>query len=212
MPNSCTRHWLPAATVIVAGSSLAGAVSSEPRLLECESNFPQHLTANSLSQKFGPENLLEGEIYIGEGVFETGIILFADSPEDRVEILWSNVNEKRNPRSVKIRGVRSNWKTPLGLSLGTDLRTIERLNAKPFELAGFGWDYSGTVISWSGGSLQTEPSPDCSVRVRMNPEAVDGTNERAALYRQVLGDRSFKSSHPAMQELNPIVYDIWLEY
>ncbi len=129
-----------------------------------------------------------------------------------MEILWSKATQEKKVRSVRIRGEKSNWITPLGLSLGTDLRAIQVVNAKPFELSGFGWDYSGTVTSWVGGRLESEPSPGCTVRVRVNPVGVDGTNKRAAFYEQVLGDRLFKSSHPAMQELNPIVYDIWLEY
>jgi len=35
---------------------------------------------------------------------------------------------------------------------------------------------------------------------------------RARFYNQVIGDREFSSGHPAMQALNPFVYEIWLEY
>lgn len=34
----------------------------------------------------------------------------------------------------------------------------------------------------------------------------------AKWYRQVLGDKEFSSGHPSMQALNPIVYEVFLDY
>jgi hypothetical protein len=39
------------------------------------------------------------------------------------------------------------WKAAHGITLGTSLVQLERLNRHPFTLAGFGWDYGGRVLA-----------------------------------------------------------------
>jgi len=51
----------------------------------------------------------------------------------------------------------------------------------------------------------------CTIRARLRPEGVQDA-ERQISYRQVLGDREFSSGHPAMQTLDPSVYEVWLDY
>ena len=170
--------------------------------------FPPNTTANSLSERFGIENVGSREILIGEGEYEKGTVVFGDS-SDQVEILWKDAEQKSVPRLISITGSSSQWKTRNGLSLGDALLSVENINRKPFRLLGFGWDYSGTLVSWSGGALETSTSTQCQVNVRFLPDqpALD-----SQWYRQVLGDREYSSDHPAMQALNPRIYEIWLEY
>jgi hypothetical protein len=78
-------------------------------------------------------------------------------------------------------------------------------------LLGFAWDYEGTVISWAGGQFR-EYSSGCDhllLRLRANEQTIQ-TAERD--WRQVLGDREFSSGHPAMQQLNPRVYSMLVEF
>ena len=101
------------------------------------------------------------------------------------------------------------------LSLGSTLRQIERLNGKPFRLTGFGWDYSGTVVDCNEGRLKEvgcvdpgEPSRGIQGRkllVRLIPDDEKRINRE---YQAVLGDREFSSDHPAMQKLNPRIYEM----
>lgn len=178
-------------------------------MLDCDSTFRATDDAGSLAGRFGAAAVAKGDIHLGEGFSEVGTILFGESERDRVEILWKDVRGQREPRSVRIRGQKSHWRTPTGVSLGDDLRRIERLNGRPVRLAGFGWDYSGTQLSWAGGRLEGSPSGSCSIRVRMRPGQ---TNDTQDWYRQVVGDREFSSGHDAMQALNPRVYEVWLAF
>lgn len=181
----------------------------ESRMLDCDSTFRATDDPASLAARFGAAAVAKGEISLGEGFSEVGTILFGESERDRVEILWRDVSGQRGPRSVRIRGQNSNWRTPTGVSLGDDLRRIERLNGRPFRLAGFGWDYSGTQLTWAGGRLEGSSARSCSTRVRMRP---DQTTDTQGWYRQVIGDREFSSGHDAMQALNPRIYEIWLDF
>jgi hypothetical protein len=74
-------------------------------------------------------------------------------------------------------------------------------------LAGFGWDYSGTVSSWSKGSLAAELVGDHGyLTLRLGPPSNAQLPEDEQ--DQVLGDSDFSSSHPVMQKINPKVYQI----
>jgi hypothetical protein len=69
-------------------------------------------------------------------------------------------------------------------------------------MAGFGWDYSGTVTSWRGGKLE---SVNGRLIVRLYPPS-------GAYTEEVTGDSDFSSSLPVLQRLNPIVYELIHEF
>jgi hypothetical protein len=183
---------------------------SAKRLLSCEFPFDAEASAATLSEHFGPTNVASAEIDVGEGETEPGTAIFPHSPNERVDILWTDETRQHKPRAVFVRNG-SRWHTRAGLTLGVNLRTIERLNRRPFRLLGFAWDYGGTVMSWAGGVLESEQFGTCRVRARLTTGDIRDS-ERARWFRQVIGAREFSSGHPAMQALNPFVYEIWLEY
>lgn len=176
---------------------------------ECERSFLAADDSKALSVRFGASAVVIGEIYLGEGFYETGTVLFGDAPESRVEILWHDATAQARPKFVRVQGQRSQWRTPEGVTPGLDLKTLERLNVKPFRMSGFGTDYEGTLLSWSGGRLGPSAVSGCSVRVRLRP---DDSVDYRHWYRQVIGAREFSSGHPAMQYLNPRVYEMWLDF
>jgi hypothetical protein len=93
-----------------------------------------------------------------------------------------------------------------GISLGTTLQELERLNGRPFKLAGFGWDYSGVVIDWAGGSLDSSLA-GVKLYLDPGPAAYESTT-----YSQVLGDREYSSDLAPMQQLTPRVYQIFVDF
>jgi hypothetical protein len=167
-----------------------------------------------LRMQFGVENVTTGQVPWGgaEGDSNEGTILFAMTPDARLEIFWRNRQGKRMPDWISVRGRQSRWRTPTGITLGTNLRTLERLNGRPFRLLGFGTDVSGTVMSWSGGQLQSQDSPQCRVRLRTAPPRETTQNGTALTFRELLGEREFSSGHPMMQTLDPSVYEMFLSY
>jgi hypothetical protein len=74
----------------VAVTLSCGAVGGGPseRVFECSNLFTPGLSASDLENKFGAQHVVTTEIYLGEGFYETGTVLYPDSPSDRVEILW----------------------------------------------------------------------------------------------------------------------------
>ena len=193
-----------------AHSTIGGQESrAQRRSLDCERSFLASDDAKALVARFGASAVATGEIDLGEGFYETGTVLFGDTPEWRVEILWHDAAAQAKPKFVRVRAQSSRWHTPEGLTPGLDLHAVERLNSKPFRMTGFGTDYEGTLLSWAHGRLGPSAGVPCSVGVRLRP---DDSVEYKHWYRQVIGAREFSSGHPAMQYLNPRVYEMWLDF
>lgn len=186
------------------------------RVLSCEGPFRPDASAAGLAEHFGARNVVNADIDIGEGFTEAGTIIFGASSTDRVEVLWLDPKAGRRPRRVTVRQPSSSrpasrWRTPGGLTLGAHLREVERQNRRQFRLAGFGWDYGGTELSWAKGTFDTDQPSACRTRARFTTGELR-TEPLQRWERQVLGDRDFSSGHPAMQALDPYVYEIWLDY
>jgi hypothetical protein len=156
----------------------------------------------ALRRRFGAANVTDGEVPLGEGETEPGTILFGKDRRKRVEILWKY--PKNTPAHAQVYGEKSEWRTVRGITLGTTLKRLEELNGGPFKLAGFEWDYSGTVTSWEGGKLERDLE---SINLRLEPSRKASDED----VTQVAGESEFSSQHPIMQKLNPRVYFILVE-
>jgi hypothetical protein len=159
-----------------------------------------------LRRRYGPEAVESSRIELGEGETAPGTVLFSGDSLRRAEILWQDSVARSRPARIILRGSRSQWRVARGISLGTSLQELEQLNGRPFTLAGFGWDYAGVVTNWNGGVLDTALA---GVALYLNPGPAQ---YESAPYSQVLGDRDYSSSLPAMQQLSPRVTQIFIDF
>jgi hypothetical protein len=166
-------------------------------------------TEADLVRVYGRNNVRRKNISLGEGEYEPGTVIFPDEPDRSAEILWKDETNRRNPERVRLSGTESLWKTAEGVGLGTTLRELERLNGRRFILAGFGWDYAGTVYSWRGGRLEKTFRAGKTF-LRLTDQTKNKVTWREA--RSVLGDHEYQSNHPVMRKINPRVYEIVLEF
>lgn len=210
-----TKYWI--VLLVITTATTIGVTSSdaqEERLpFTCEV-FAPGTSAEALAARFGASNVTTGQVPWGgaEGDTNEGTILFDHTSDAKLEVFWHDVENKRNPAWVSVRGRQSRWRTSTGITLGTSLRHIERLNRRPFRLLGFGTDVAGTVMNWSGGRLESQDAPACRVRIRLGPDWEKLEPGRNQLVNQVTGERQYSSGHPAMQSLDPAVYEIFLSY
>ncbi len=169
-----------------------------------------HTTRQDLVRTYGASNVVDQDVDIGEGETERGTVVFPKDAQRSIEILWKDPDKKTKPASATISGKRSHWHAVHGISLGTSLSELERLNGRPFKLAGFGWDYSGTVTSWENGALAADlDGGDGRVILRLDSHTPQAVDKDVA---QVEGDGDFSSSHSVMQKLNPRAYQIIWEF
>ncbi len=158
---------------------------------------------------FGANNVIEAELHENEGSYELGTLIFPGS-QNEVQVFWHDPLTRQSLRKVRISGSRSSWKVRNGLALGLDLKSIESINRKPFRLAGFGFDYSGTVTSWENGDLEVPQDKACRLVVRFDADFSKVPFELIRENGHVMGSRIFSSGHPTMQLLNPTVRQLTL--
>ena len=207
--------------VRLAGIALGGAILAgvAPAALAVTPADPCRLTLRDpgrmldrqvsrslLARTFEPRELREAAVEIGEGETLPGTVLFPDDPRRRLSVVWPNRPSPAGKIWLMVDG-ESRWRGYRDIGLGTDLRTLERLNGRPFALAGFAWDYGGTVVDWRGGALASTATERCRLIVRLEPPR----NAPRDLVDQVVGDRDFPSDHPAIRALNPAAYQVILE-
>ena len=175
-------------------------------------------TEASLVESFGRRNVGRSTIDMGEGQEATATIVFPGDSARMVAILWRDTVGLSRPERVYINGRKSKWATPEGITLGTPLSVIERLNGGPFNLAGFDWDYGGTVIDGGGGRLaylgHSDPALGLVGRtliLRLSPSKASAAVSEAES-REVSSERIFPSSHPVMRKVDPAVYQIIVEF
>ena len=210
----CLRFAFSATVGVALGSSglVTSAQTAEPlvrRWLIAPSGQQAEVRADSsvadLQAHFGRGNVTQARLRpTEEGAGVVGTIIYAGDAKRRLEIEWKARSFGRSPARVTVYGTASEWGVAPGITLGTSLEEIERLNGGPFTLTGFGWEYSGTVLGWNGGALTPlgKATPRAVIRLRPAP----------AREQEVRGDREFRSDSAPMQELNPRVYELVIDY
>ena len=179
--------------------------------LSCET-FPPTASLTQLRTIFPAADIGRDSVPLGdtEGAMVPATVLFAKDPARRIQIVWKDTATHTQPRYVRVARRPTRWRTPDGITVGTSLRDLERLNGRPFRLAGFGFDGSGSVTSWNGGRLSKLTHDRCQLRIYADSLTTAGL--RSAQFRTVIGEREFSSATRAMHVLNPRVSTLLLVY
>jgi hypothetical protein len=163
----------------------------------------------------GKKNVQRSKIGIGEGEEVPGTVIFLTDPMKKLSILWKDAAGRRRPDRIIINGAKTVWRTAEGITLGTSLVAIEKLNGRPFNMFGFDWDYSGTIVDGGGGNLKflgydsgSDGIKDRTLLLRMNPASDYSSKISEQESRAVVGEQVVKSDNKAMRKLNPTVYEI----
>jgi hypothetical protein len=170
------------------------------------------MSETDLIRIYGKQNVQSKAISLGEGEYEPGTSIYPREPGKTLVVLWKESEPRRLPKVIQISGEKSVWKVTHGISLGTTLKELERLNGKSFILTGLGGgEYAGTIVSWEQGKLENEFTEQGRVILRLNyppGEGPAGQKDDPTVW----GDRDFRSDHPDMQKINPRVYEIVFEF
>ena len=170
-----------------------------------------HASEARLVELLGAGNVTRESVEVEPGVALPATVVFARDPARRALILWRDPETRRSPESVLIRGERTVWKTDKGITLGTPLATLQRINGRALTLLGFGSDLGGTLLDSNGGSLgelgrhgpQGLVGRTLVVRVEPDPSARD-----TPAYQQSSGEHELSSDSHAVRSLNPRVYEL----
>lgn len=139
-------------------------------------------TEADIIKAYGKENVGQQEISLGEGEMAMATVVFPKT-ENEIFVNWVDKSFKEIDE-ILIENPKSPWTTDQGISIGTTLEELVKINGKDFLFAGFEWDYSGFTNDWQGGNI---PKNLVVFLEPADPEKV---------YPDLLGDSLFPSSHP----------------
>ena len=131
-------------------------------------------------------------------------MLFDDDPTRRIVVFWHDEKNRARPNMISV-SAPSLWVGPGGIGNGMKLTDVEKLNGKPFKLAGFDWDGGGFVRELDG---KLKPSA-CNLVIRFEPGIANPLPPR---YAEITGDKTIVSSNNLLRRTRAQVSEWGIGY
>jgi hypothetical protein len=163
-------------------------------------------TETELITRYGTANVRRDSIYEGEGMHAGGAIVFPGDSLRELEVIWLDAKNFARPRRVIVRGRRSRWALFPGVSLGTCLTEVERINGRPFKIYGFGFDGAGVSDGWGKGRLETLWGSETYPRKRVWLRFAETVPVR--FRRDQMGDVLIPSTDSILRAAKPCVVEL----
>jgi len=172
-------------------------------------------TRAELDTLFGKENVRDGG-FDSSDLPEAATVVFGNDTSAALAVTW----DKEHASNIHIcSGTESGpcrWRTASGIRIGLPLMELQKLNGKPFQLMGFGFEGQGTVTSWRHGALEEDATACGHLVVRLSPAAeVDGrsmSKQESSSLKALQGDKPYSSASLSLLELNPVVSALELQF
>lgn len=161
--------------------------------IACGGPFAKDTSHAKLVAAFGAKNVTLKDVDAAAGSKDKATVLFDDDPTHRVVVLWHDDRNRAMPRLINV-SAPSLWIGPGGIGNGMKLTDVEKLNGKPFKLAGFDWDGGGFVRELDG-KLKS-PGGGCNLVIRFEPGIA---NPLPAKYAEITGDKLIASGNKLLR-------------
>jgi hypothetical protein len=197
-----------AAALLLAGSLSATAQSAAPPAaadtqsnyqqqkrdaLACDGPFAKDSSHAKLVAAFGAKNVTFKDVDAAEGSKEKATVLFDDDPTKRIVVFWHDEKARSRPSMINV-SAPSLWVGPGGVGNGMKLTDLEKLNGKPFKLAGFDWGGGGFVRELE--AKLKNPTGGCNLVVRFEPGIASPLPAR---YAEITGDKVILSNNKLLR-------------
>jgi len=168
--------------ILLAAMTAFGQAQADPWLILASGEkgaINSHTTRQDLVRKYGAANVVDQDVDIGEGEVQSGTFLFPKDPQRQTEILWKDPDNKTAPESAQIWAKKSLWHGVHGITLGTSVSELERLNGRRFRFAltNDGTDMAEETISWRGGRLEKEFQGNGRIILRIESSPTKGAKQ-----------------------------------
>jgi hypothetical protein len=184
----------------------ASFAASDPYIINPGQGFGQFRASLGIA---GLEKLVKPEEY-GEGESDglPSAELYMMMPEKRVAVL---MDSKKKVTVMAIHGLKSVWHTKEGITLGTPLSTLEKLNGQAFHFRSFEGEHSGEVVDWGQGAL-AKSLPKVAV-IFASPMHAGGYAKLSESEKlEIEKPHIYASSDPVARKLNPVIETIELRF
>lgn len=192
--------------ILVLASAWPAAAEEPSDHIECRAQFARTASHADLVQAYGVGNVSFETVNRAEGETAQATILFAGTPQRRLEIEWYDTENRRLPSTITVFGETNQWTGPLGIRNGMAIRDIEQRAGKPFTINGFGFDVAGAE-HFSGTRLESLPG---GCRFGANFEIEGGLPPENL--KRFIGEVEIGSDDPDLLSLRPTLWLYTLSY
>ncbi len=160
-----------------------------------------------LKTRYPNEKITYDTIWGAEGAFDMGTYM-GKGTKNEVQFQWKDSLRRSTVTSVSIDATTdkdgnyvygNQWVSNRGIKLGSTTDEVEKINGKSFSFSGFGWDYGGGAMGFTGGKLET-----AGIGLTF-----DEGNSWAALpekeRNQIMGDQTVTSDNAVVKKIQPRV-------
>ena len=179
-------------------------VQAKRDTLACEGAFAKDASHAKLVTAFGLKNVVFKEVAGAEGSKEKATVLFDDDPTKRIVVYWHDEKARARPSMISV-SAPSLWVGPGGIGNGMKLTEVEKLNGKPFKLAGFDWDGGGLVRELDG---KLKPVA-CNLVIRFEAGIASPLPAR---YAEITGDKLIVSNNKLLRRTRAQVSEWGIGY
>ena len=198
------RNVAATALILLAPPAFAQTTPPQEGPITCASPVTPDDTERSLKQRYGKDAVMQ-DLPGAEGEKYKGLVLFPKAADRRVEVAFTDDKAKRaSGLTLRDSAKTSRWSVS-GITIGSSLADVQKVNGKPFLVNGFEWDYGGFVTDWKGGALGRPLQGGCTVTVRFD--------KSAAAPKSLLGDGvKAASDNATLVKWAPVVTEIGMNF
>jgi hypothetical protein len=146
-------------------------------------------TRLNIEKKIPQEAFQDTMLVLGQKDTCQASVLFKGSAKELL-LVWNKENTSLL-KSILVQKTNAPWYVGEGIGMGSSLKAVEKANGKAFSISGFHWEFGGHVVSWEGGKFQNS---------KLDLGFAPGSTDKA-----ITGATEFYTNHQALQEANPVV-------
>ncbi|MGJ4931366.1 hypothetical protein ACQR1I_30985 [Bradyrhizobium sp. HKCCYLS2038] len=195
--------WVMIVAMLLAAPVSAQTLPPADGPITCTSPVSVGDSAKSLMQRYGEEAVVADDLYTGvEDITYRGVALLPQSPDWRIDVLFADDAMTRVAR-LTVRDAESSHWNVAGVTIGSTLAQVQKINGKPFLVTGIDSDFTGFVINWKGGVLGRPLPGGCEIVVRFG---------RGKDIRSAPSGDPVASDNATMRKWGPVVEQIEVRF
>jgi hypothetical protein len=114
--------------------------------ITCSSPVAPEDSARSLMQRYGQEAVIQDDLSTGvEDITYKGVVLLPQAADWRIEVSFTDETMNRVAGLILYNKAKTSHWNVAGVSLGSSLTEVQKINGKPFLVNGFDSDFAGFV-------------------------------------------------------------------
>jgi hypothetical protein len=185
------------AFLLIVSPALAQNEALSEGPITCSSPVSVDDSAKSLMLRYGDEAVIQDDLFTGiEDITYKDLVLHPRPLDWRIEVAFTDETMSRASFLTLPNDAKSSHWNVAGVTIGSSLADVQKINGKPFLIKEAQTDADGFVASWNGGILDRPLPGNCMITVRFDRN--DNKN------RDISGDR-ISSDNPKLVKWAPVV-------